>query len=182
MVDAENSEDEELIEKAKADRHHFGALYTKYGKNVYHFFWFRVNKNKEIAEDLMQETFLRAYKNISAFKNMGYKYSSYLFRIAHNLLVNHYRRPKELPLGQVEIKEMSTEDNPNFVAKERAEAVYAIVKTFPEHEQKIFTLRYIEDLKIEDIAKHTGKSENAIKLLLCRNRKKLKQFEKSDTF
>ena len=142
--------DQELVEKAKKNRRAFGTLYVKYAKDIYRFLLYRVNKNKEIAEDLMQETFLCAYRNLNSFKNMGYKYSSYLLKIAHNLLVNYYRRPKELPIGENELNIPAKNDS-DVAAKERAEAVYAVVKTFSLNEQKIFTLRYIEQLKIEEI-------------------------------
>jgi len=65
-------------------------------------FGIRTGHQKDTAEDLTQETFLRAFKHLSHFQNRGYSYLSYLLTIAHNVLVNYYRSHKLIPLSAFE--------------------------------------------------------------------------------
>ena len=165
-------EDKKLVEEAKQKSGAFSALYNRYVEKIYKYFLFRVNKNKTTAEDLTQETFLRAFKKISSFKDMGYEFSAYLFKIAHNLLVNHYRSPKELPLEKA--SEEAVDMETNIETKFQADIILANVNSLSQNQQEIFRLRYLNHMSIKEIAVRTGKTENAVKLTLSRNRKKLK--------
>ena len=60
--------DAQLVANAKKDKEQFKALYKKYISKVYNYFWYRVGHDNDVAEDLAQETFVRAYLNLQKFK------------------------------------------------------------------------------------------------------------------
>ncbi len=165
-------EDKELLLFAQKKISNFNALYEKYYKIVFGYFYGRLSSDKETASDLTQETFLRAFSHLSRFVPSNATYQTYLIRIAHNILVNHYR--VKIPLGfeQTEVSNLcSTEKINNFFVKE---SIDQALLQIPRFQQDILNLYYTEGYSIREIAQKFQKSENAIKLQLSRARKVLK--------
>lgn len=164
--------DKKLIEMAKANKEDFKLLYDKYENKIYNYFWHRVGYNSEVAEDLMQETFVRAYSHLPNFKKTNFSYASYLYKIAHNLLINYYRSPRALPL---KFPENVPSPLSSFftVRKEKGEALLRALQQLSKTERDVILLKYQNRLKAKEIAKIIGKSENAVKLILSRARKKI---------
>ena len=174
MEKNEAKEDEILVKKAQESPEAYEALYKKYAKRVYDYFWFRAGRVKEVAEDLAQETFVKAYQKLPNFRLRAYSYFSYLLTIAHNTLVKYYRKPKTESLeelGDVPDGASGETHREKSEIKEKAEFLWQAVENMPEKE--ILLLKYRDGLKIKDIARFTGKSENAVKLALSRAREKL---------
>jgi len=168
-----DKEDIALIEQAKQDPATYEAVYKKYAQRLFNYFWYRVGHQKEIAEDLLQETFMKAYQNLPRFYLRSYSYYSDLFTIAHNTLVNHYRKPQPISLESVgEVPDEVIVDQ-EIDRKRNAELLWRTIQQLPEPEKDILLLRYQKELPIKDIARIIGKSENAVKLVLSRSRKKL---------
>lgn len=167
----EECNDEHLVRQAKKDKEAFGALYRKYARAIYRYFLHRVGQSRALAEDLMQETFMRAFRNVQSFSMRGFSYFSYLKTVAHSVLVNFYRSPK--PLSLEEVGELVAEAASDFDNVLNAEAMWREVKRLPASQRKVIVLRYRGELPIKIIAQRTGKSENATKLVLSRARKKL---------
>lgn len=169
----EAEEDEILVKKAQESPEAYEALYKKYGKRVYNYFWYRAGRVKEVAEDLAQETFVKAYQKLPNFRLRAYSYFSYLKTIAHNTLVKYYRKPKITSLEELgDIAEESAPDKSE--TKESAELLWQAIEKLPETEKNIIFLKYREGCSVKEIAKLTQKSENAVKLVLSRARKKLR--------
>ncbi len=168
-----DKEDITLIEQAKRNPEAYEALYKKYAQRLFNYFWYRVGHQKEVAEDLLQETFMKAYQNSSKFYLRSYSYYSYLLTIAHNILVNYYRKPQSMSLESVgDVPDEVTVDQ-EIDRQRNAELLWRAIQQLPESEKDILLLRYQQELPIKDIARIVGKSENAVKLVLSRSRKKL---------
>ncbi|KKT20836.1 MAG: hypothetical protein UW05_C0026G0012 [Candidatus Giovannonibacteria bacterium GW2011_GWC2_43_8] len=168
----EAEEDEILVKKAQESPEAYEALYKKYGKRVYNYFWYRAGQVKEVAEDLAQETFVKAYQKLPNFRLRAYSYFSYLKTIAHNTLVKYYKKPKTASLEEIgDIAEESAPDKSEV--KETAELLWQAIEKLPEAEKNIILLKYREGRSVKEIAELTKKSTNAIKLVLSRTRKKL---------
>ena len=167
----EAEKDEILVKKAQESPEAYEALYKKYGKRVYNYFWYRAGRVKEVAEDLAQETFVKAYQKLPNFRLHAYSYFSYLKTIAHNTLVKYYKKPKMVSLE--ELGDIAA-DSPNISeVKEKAELLWQAIEKLPEAEKNIILLKYREGRSVKEIAKMTQKSANAVKLVLSRARKKL---------
>lgn len=169
-----HSSDALLIGQAKHNPENFGLLYEKYAERVFNYFYFHVNCRRDIAEDLRQETFLKAFTKIAFFelRDPAQTYLSYLLSIAHNLLVNYYRNQR----FTISLDDMPAEAVPYSNPLESVGDSYAIKKAIdqlPFTEKEIFLLRYDIQLSIAEIAHAIQKTENAVKLMLSRTRKRL---------
>ena len=172
MEKIREKEDEILVKKAQESPEAYEALYKKYGKRVYNYLWYRAGRVKEVAEDLAQETFVKAYQKLPNFRLRAYSYFSYLKTIAHNTLVKYYKKPKTVSLEELgDIAEESAPDKSE--TKEASELLWQAIEKLPEAEKNIVLLKYREGRSVKEIAELTKKSTNAIKLVLSRTRKKL---------
>ena len=164
--------DKKLIKNAQKNKEQFEALYAKYIDKVYNYFWYRVGHDQDVAEDLAQETLVRAYKALPKFKITKKSYLSYLLTIAHNLLVDYYRSPKPISIEATGI-DVPEEIWSKIETKDNIRSLWRAIQQLPSSEQDILYLKYRRGLKISEIASIVGKSENAVKLSLSRTRKKL---------
>lgn len=171
--------DIDIIKRAKANPQIFEELYGKYADKVYNYFWYRTGHQKDVAEDLMQETFYRAFKHLSRFQIRGYSYLTYLLTIAHNILANYYRSKKMIPLSELgEIGEdfdVPAEITDSLERKVEAQALWRAIQDLSSTERDAVLMWYQKEMPIKDISRVMNRSENAVKLILSRARKKLAQ-------
>ncbi len=168
--------DEELILKAKKDSKNFTEIYLKYYQNIFNYFYYALNFNKELAQDLTQEVFFKAFKNLKNYKFQGFSYLSYLQKIAHNLLVNYYKKQKTLPLQDENLQPTSISEK--IIAKSALNDLLDEIQKLRPNYREVILMKYQNGLKIKEIAQILNKSENAVKLILSRARKKLKNSKK----
>lgn len=166
-----NNEDTKLVEIAKQNPKAYEDLYKKYADKVFNYFWYRTGHDKALAEDLMQETFLKAFQNLSKFRIRGYSYLTYLLTIARHLLIDHYRKPTSVPIEDV--KDIPYEVTDEIERKSDAEALWHAIQDLPASNRDVLLMRYQDEKSIKDIATITESTENAVKLNLSRTRKKL---------
>lgn len=165
----ERALDKSLIFDAKEDSRNFNLLYLKYNKKIFSYFFSHL-KDGALAEDFTQETFMNAFRHLESFTPSNASYQTYLFRIAHNILINHYR--KVLPLSSEEIKD--------FAAKVPANSLEIIslkegIKKLSPEEKEMLSLVYEQGYALKEIAEKKQKTENAVKLQISRIRKKLRE-------
>lgn len=167
-------EDKELITLAQLDNSHFDTLYQKYFLKIKQYFYKRADPT--FAEDLTQETFLQAFKHLPRFTISNASYLTYLLRIAHTVLANHYRLTAHQPITQdMELMQQEPATAVDEATWWDVEKLWKAVHAMPHIEQQVLVLKYREDRLVKDIAQKVGKSENAVKLILSRSRKKLRQ-------
>jgi RNA polymerase sigma-70 factor (ECF subfamily) len=166
-----NNEDTKLVQAAKQDPREFEALYRKYADQVFNYFWYRTGHDKTLSEDLMQETFLRAFEHLGKFQIRGYSYLTYLLTIARRLLIDHYRKPASVPIEDAE--DVPFEITADLERKSDAEALWHAIQTLPLSNRDVLLMHYQDEKSVKDIAVITGSTENAVKLNLSRTRKRL---------
>ena len=174
MLDGE----ENLIERAIRGRASaFGSLYDYYQPKIFRFVLIKVGRREE-AEDLTHEVFLSAWKNIEAYKNLGFPFSSWLYKIARNQIADHYRTTKnEVRLENIDPEYFVAPASVQIDLGEKMEMEkvrLAIAKLKPEY-QDVIIMRFVEDVPIKETAAALDKSEGAIKLLQHRAIKELKK-------
>lgn len=155
----------------------FGLLYDHYQPMIYRFVLIKVGQREE-AEDLTHQVFLSAWQNIPKYKDMGFPFSSWLYKIARNAVVDFYRSARETAsLEQVDPEVFAVPaaahvglDQIFEIEKVRD----AIAKLEPSY-QDVIVMRFIEDLPIKEVAAVLEKSEGAVKLMQHRAMKKLKE-------
>lgn len=143
--------DAELTAAIKASDHHaFKALYYRYFEALFRFLWRQTN-NEELAKDLLQDVFSRVWKN-RAHLDPAQPIKSYLYRIGHNLVIDHRRQTTQ----PVDALEAHPEINPTYDAEEHFELydkIAAAITSLPEPVRLVFTMNRFEGVKYAEIAK-----------------------------
>lgn len=168
---ARREEDAILVAAAQAQPERFAGLYEKYAVSVREYFSRRLQGDRLLAEDLMQEVFARAFRYLPAFRMANASYYTYLLHVAHSVLVNHYRKRVHPTVSLFQHAELVDEHIP-VQPEDRLETLLSALSPM---EQNIMLLKYRDGLKAKEIAAKLGKTENAVKLVWSRTRKKLKE-------
>ena len=176
MLDGEKN----IIKRAiKGEAEAFGLLYDRYQPQIYRFIYLKVSHREE-AEDLTHQAFLKSWEKITEYEFQGFPFSAWLYRIARNLIIDHYRLKKNnLSLDEIdEIVELKTENNPIVSATEKKlemERVKKAINQLNSDQQDVIILRFIEEFSIQETASILNKTEGAIKLIQHRAIKNLKE-------
>lgn len=167
--------DQELARNAAGGcRRSFDELVNRYSQRLFKFIHNKTG-NADNAEDIIQDTFVRAWLHIGKY-NPTYSFSTWLYTIAIRLTQNHFRKKKPITIeDEILDTRCRHTDEPveSMIRKEQAGLLWekaAVLK--PEH-YNILWLKYVEQQTIEEIAKTTGKSQVSVKVILHRSRNKL---------
>jgi RNA polymerase sigma-70 factor (ECF subfamily) len=175
MVDGERT----IIQDAvRGESSAFGILYDHYQPKIYRFVLFKVGQREE-AEDLTHEVFMSAWQNIRTYRDFGFPFSSWLYQIARNRIIDHYRTKKiSASLDAMDPEYFVTPAAAPLILEEKLEferVRNALRKLKPEY-QDVIIMRFIEELSLKETAAALGKTEGAVKLLQHRAMKSLQGF------
>lgn len=170
-------EEENLVERSlRGDAEAFGELYDRYHAPIYRFIMIRTG-TKEEAEDLTHQVFLRAWEHMGGYVDQGYPFGSWLYRIARNRVIDHYRTKRDT----VSVEEPEFEELPDSLDIEKdADRALALrrveqaLRTLSPDHQEVIILRFVEELSLKETAAAMERSEGAVKLLQHRAMKELK--------
>ncbi|MGB7294872.1 MAG: sigma-70 family RNA polymerase sigma factor [Candidatus Aminicenantales bacterium] len=171
--------DEELAaQSAAGSRSAFEALVSRFTPRLFYFLRSRSESDEDI-EDLMQETFLRAFRHIDRY-NPKWRFSTWLYTMAVRLAISRHRSKKtvSLPLDPELPEHSSPGPQDRLVRKEEAQAqknIWNLARTLNPGEYQALWLRYAEGLPVKDIARAMNKTQLGIRTLLHRSRMKLGQ-------
>ncbi len=186
--DAAVQEERALIEAAKNDAEAFGRLYQRYVKRIYNYLY-RHTGNQAEAEDLTSRTFFRALRSLHQYKDRGGAFQAWLFRIAHNLVVNWYRDQSRHPVVSLEVTgdhpgQATHHDEPHehIIRTERRVLVARLIAQLPEDRKTLLILKFVEKMANEEIGKVLGKTEGAIKSLYHRTLLDLREILEREEF
>jgi RNA polymerase sigma-70 factor (ECF subfamily) len=164
MVETPDNE-ARLVELAiSGDFDAFAALYSLHLNAIYRYIYFRTGDQQD-AEDLTEQVFLKAWEALSNYRPVGRRFINWLYRISHNIVVDHHRRNKLI--ADDPLNETGLADNVQDLALERIiqseenAALAVAIKKLPEEYQQIIILRFIEGLGHADVARILEKSEVA---------------------
>ena len=161
----------------KIDEKTFLGAYDVFGPKIFRHIYFRIN-SKEDAEDLTSQVFLKSWVYLKEPGKEIQNLRSFLYKTAHNLVVDYYRKKRKIPLPLNEEFEKKFFYEKDIVqqinSQEELRAVRNAIKKLKEDFQEVLVLRYIDDLSIEEIAHIIQKSKNAIYVTISRAVKELK--------
>lgn len=162
-------ENEHIIIKQaqKGDSHSFGVLYDHYVAQIYRFVYVKVSHKHE-AEDLTHEIFLKAWQHINSFNDKGHPFSSWLYQIARNRIIDYYRTKKETIDIELIRENDHKEDNDFDILLDTKNDLARIkerLSQLTEDQQNVIIFRYIEDLSPAEIAHIMRKSESAVRVI-----------------
>ena len=162
--------DEELVTLyAKGNNTAFDVLLSRYKSSLYSYIFFIVH-NKDLAEDIFQETFVKVIMTIKQERYVeNGKFKAWITRIAHNLIIDNYRQERskniisndevEVDLfNNIKLCEGTIEDN--MVRHQVLLDVKKLVQHLPDNQREVLEMRYYQDLSFKEIADITGVSIN----------------------
>jgi RNA polymerase sigma-70 factor (ECF subfamily) len=161
-------DEQRLVEAAKRDPEAFGELYDDYFEKIYGYIY-RKTGDRQWAEDLTAETFTKALANINRYTHTGQPFVAWLYRIAANLVTDHYRAKRPVtPLEEIDLP--ASGDGPEEAALrwDEQQRIAKAIETLSSDQQDVILLRFSSGLKLREIAQVVGKTEGAVKALMFR--------------
>ena len=185
-ISVERADDVQLIHAVlTGDDAAFNTLVQRYQKSVHALAWRKIG-DFHYAEEITQDTFIRAYKKLSTLRNPD-QFAGWLYVIANRLCINWLQRKKpamqSLEETPMEIVEKSAyadyllERREAEAAERRYEIVKRLLEKLPESERTVVTLHYLGEMTTKEIGKFLGVSANTIRTRLHRARKRLQADE-----
>ena len=161
--------DKELVEKyLSGDNISFEILLTRYKSRVFSFIMSKV-KNRDISEDLFQDTFIKVINSLQKGKyNEEGKFLPWMMRIAHNLVIDHFRKQSKMrnirPTDEFNIFDILTDSSrrqdEEMIRKRVHEDLNMLIQDLPEDQMEVLKMRYFEDMSFKEIAGVTKVSIN----------------------
>jgi len=169
-VDAYNVSDYELVtEFVNGRQSAIEVLIRRHQKRIYSYILLLVKK-QDVAEDIFQETFIKVIKSLQEGKYVdANRFSSWVMRIAHNLVIDHFRREKQSKMLSKDAYEVDILNHPKYsdktvedeiVFEQILSDVRALIDQLPDDQREVVLLRHYADLSFKEIAEQTNVSIN----------------------
>ncbi len=166
----QNCTDFELVQGfLNGNRTNLETLINRHREKVYNYILYNV-KDEHLAEDIFQDTFIKVIKSLhrGKYKDNG-RFISWVLRIAHNLIIDHYRKEKQLQtvsndsyetdiFNSNKFSEKTIEDN--LVSTQITRDIRKLVQQLPQDQKEVVILRHYCELSFKEIAEHTNVSIN----------------------
>lgn len=170
---------EELVARAKTgDKRALGQVYDQLVDKIYRFIFFKVS-DRQVAEDLTQNVFLRVLKSLQNYREDG-TFLAWIYTIARNQVIDHYRTSKPRVSLEAVQDFLVSENDLSLESKEAYEQLVLNLDKLNKEEKEVIGLHSIEEYSFEEIAKITGKSSGALRILKYRALIKLKKLMNQD--
>lgn len=165
-----------LIKKAQdGDKESFGKLYKEYYKKIYRYCSFNCYDSLA-AQDICQETFVKAWKSLKSFKTDQENWSlqAFLFKIARNLIIDRSREKKDVSIEDHEEIEEMIDLYADFDRQSNVSRVRQAISKLEEVERQIVVLRFFEEMDSKEVAKILNINDGALRVRQSRIMQKLK--------
>lgn len=165
-----------IIEAAKLNPQRFAPLYDKYYKQIFNYLYQRMD-DKDTAFDLTGQVFLKALTNLSNYQFKGVPFASWLYRIAHNEMMQLFRSTKDKRAINADISDLRyiCEENEEPFFEEYIPAIKKLIQELKEEELQMVELRFFEKRAFKDIAEIMDITEVNAKVRMYRIIEKLKK-------
>ncbi len=170
--------DQIIIDKIlEGDTNAFSVLVDRY-KDLVFTLALRMVKNREEAEEVSQDTFIKVYKSLNKFKGNS-KFSTWIYRVAYNTCLDRIKRIKReynvVAIDEFTEHHVKTLDNAldQMEEQEHKDKIQQCLQLLPSDDSFLLTLYYFEEQSLEEISKVVGLTANNVKVKLFRSRKKL---------
>lgn len=168
----------ELVQRAKdGDEQAFGELYGLYSKNIYRFVYART-RNHYDTEDIVSQTFLKAWQNMARFRVPGtaIEFEAWLLRIARNVAVDGFRAPREQRLADLAQPSLAVRTPEGAIEhSERLHDLERAMAQLSPAQRQVVVLRYIVGLDLHSIAEATGRKVGAVRVIQHRAQENLRR-------
>lgn len=160
----------------RIEEQRFMKIYDEMSATLFRHFFFKIS-NRERSKDLVQETFTRAWEYIAVKGSEVHNLKSFLYTVAHNLIVDEYKKKKTISLDALQEEENfdvpEVHEQEQILVKAETNEMLTFVKELPEKYREVIVMRYVDGLSPSEIADRTGDTENAISVRINRGIKKI---------
>jgi len=154
---------------AQGDTKAFGELYDRYIDKIYRFIYYKIFV-KEIAEDLTSDVFTKAFEKIKSFDPKKGPFSAWIYRIARNAVIDHYRtRKTTIPIEDIFETGEENRTPQELDAVAELAKVTEYLKTLSAKQREIITLRIWDERSYKEIAEIVGSTESGVKMAFSRS-------------
>lgn len=156
-----------LAQRAQqGDKEAFAQLYEANFDKIYRYVLLRVG-NKAEAEDMTQQVFVRAFESIPSYRWKGIPFSAWLFRIAHNLVIDHIRKKQKRPTVSFDESLAVSDSDPRLEVEKRLdiEQLISATRRLTEAQREVISLRFAGGLSVAEVAGVIRKTGGAVKAL-----------------
>jgi RNA polymerase sigma-70 factor (ECF subfamily) len=160
-------DEESLVRRAQQrDPAALTQLYEENFDRIYRYIVLKIGDRTE-AEDMTQQVFLKALKSISSFKWKGMPFSAWLYRIAHNQIVDYHRKRSKQAFVPLDESLTAGGDDPARLAEQKinVEQLAQATKKLTAAQQEVISLRFAGEMSVAEVARVMGRSQGAIKAL-----------------
>ncbi|HLA97694.1 MAG TPA: RNA polymerase sigma factor [Anaerolineales bacterium] len=169
MIDPSEFDTTQLLNKARnGDTEAYGELYERYAPRVFRYLYAHLN-NRQDAEDLTEEVFIRVWRSIASYKEQGVPYLAYLFRVARNALIDHYRKnastKQEVSIADISLQDRTQGPGDAVAAMLEHEQLRQKMGKLREDYRTVLILRFLSELSPEETAQVMGRSAGAVRVL-----------------
>ncbi len=162
-----------IYQAKRGNREAFGKLYEKHIDGIYRYLYFRLNQDRFTAEDLVQTVFFKAWENITKFA--GGNFSAWLFSIAHNQLIDYYKKAKAIVYLQTEVEDRKENLEERVIQNDKLERLKKAIGSLTDEQKAVITLRFIEGLNHRLVGQILKKEERAVRAIQYRALKQLRK-------
>lgn len=166
----------DLVLKSQAgDKEAFAGLYDHFFGLIYRYVYFRVNA--EEVDDIVEDVFVKTWTHLEQYEQRDVSFSAWIFRIAHNAVVDHHRRHRPLGVLNPETEDFSKDAAPKerTHSKILGEQVRSEVQKLKEPYRQLITLKFLMGLSNAEVAEILGEREGNVRVMQFRALKTLKQ-------
>lgn len=167
----EYTTEEVLVERAKTDEAAFVELYNLYFPKMYGYIIKRTGQ-REIAEDIVSGVFIKIFTNLKTYTRQECAFSAWIYTVATNALVDHYRKaarhPEIMPEEMPEISDDRQDIKGMQEVEDDRRSVRLALKQLPVRYEQILNLKFFADLSNQEIAQSLGIKANNVGVLLYR--------------
>ncbi len=160
-----------LVQRARGgDRAAFGELYEQLAPKVYSYLYHHTSGNSHLAEDLSEDVFVKVLEKLDRYVDRGLPFVSWVYRVAHNRLVDHYRaQPKQGTVSVDDCYDLSEPSAERSLDQSLTHTELATaLQRLTEDQRRVVVLRFLQGMTIAETARSIGKSEDAVKKLQAR--------------
>ena len=169
------SEVAQLVDRAAGGNFEaFGQLYGIYLDRIYRYAFHQV-QDRMTAEDITEEVFVKAWKAIKSCKGKGQTFSAWIYRIAHNHIINTLRNTQKF--ASIDMENIAEISSPKLELEMKLEQqeLTEMIADLPQNQRQVVVLKFIEGLDNKETGKIMRKSEGAVRILQMRALTALRQ-------
>ena len=152
------------IEPTRAKEARLASLYEEYYDRIAHYVYVRIGDKSE-AEDIASEVFLKALESLRTYEERGLPMQAWLFKIAHNMVVDHLRKATKYKTIPIETVEINDESDPQKTAETNIEMekVAIAMQQLTDAQKEVIRLRFFGGLNSREVSSLLNKSDGAVR-------------------